>query len=158
MEITRRTVLGGVGIAAIASRIDPVSAADDRKIQSITVNFDVTGDKKKETGLSITVYAPNGTPLAASGNVSGSGDQSDFWPAGRRFYDIVKPTTDFRASQIPGARLHIESGNPDEWHTHVEADVLFTDGTTRNILQETDVVGFNWNGQNGQPFHDFTLY
>ena len=90
--------------------------------------------------------------------MSGSGNQADFWPAGRNFYDLVKPMADFRAAQIPGSRMHIESGNPDEWHTHVEADVLFTDGTTKNILQETREVGFNWRGEHGEPFHDFTLY
>lgn len=122
----------------------------DVAVRHIDVNFLVTGDKKHQTGIYITVYGSDGTRLAY-GQLPGSDNQSDFWPAGETHTVTATPVTDFPVSRLKGSRLHIDSGNPDEWHTHIEAMATLSNGTAMEVLQQTGEVGFNWDGQNGQP-------
>ncbi len=132
-------------------------------VTKVTVQFQVTGDKKHQTGISMTLLGIYGSPTYGRGGLPGSDNQNDFWPAGGT-HSLDIPIT-YADPGLPNARavdlnwsvLQIHSGDPDEWHTLIQVIATFVDGSTMIVRGWTGELGFNWDGQNGQPSHQLIL-
>lgn len=149
-----------LGVLALAAA--PIHAlAKDRTpvpvVTSIIVHFYVTGEKKPQDGVTLTVLDGEGTVVARN-VIAPSESEDNHWYAAREYQIPVNPIMSVQVWRLGGGKIHIDSGNPAPWAGNISAFATLTDGTTRQIVSETlQPITFNWTGRNGVPFWEGSI-
>lgn len=123
-------------------------------ITSFTVTFQVTGDKKKQDGMDISIFDPNQKTLA-TGSLGPSDDENNWWHAGSSYDVPLNPVKSPEyTSQFIGSHMLIrETGGGDEWHTQVKVVAHLSDGSNPVVLPLSGIVKFDVHDYPAQDFH-----
>ena len=126
------------------------------------VYFVVTGDKKHQDAIDITVYCPDVQPFAGhtlwpAADDDGPGGNYYFWRAGETHVVGVHLDATYLSgppNTLKSCTMHIASG-ADEWHAAVYVKADLDNGQKGfPVLPQTGILGFNNDYQNGQPSYD----